>query len=676
MSPQNQSTTGQKAHRRNMSLTFGNNSSSENLIASPNNTRVDNTTYLTPIDTLTSGKKSHLNNILKDKISPLTPPSTPSKHKPYNPFTLKKKVDGNSPQSTIVDVKKVFFLLIFSGALVVFFGALTGIGIPFEGDIVSIDSDNSDHVQVIIDKNTDEFSENFETQKEEVDDLTRDTIDDDDINDGLTNAIAQDLVEEPELATDQENFDQNPALQPEPVKINENVYEQEKEENVVKDMEDNSDKIPSNNDSDTPESEDKIEQHIDEITVIPNKLQNKKNRYSENQNNENDDYSNHAYIRHEAHFTYDDVVESLTEEERADILLTKSLEINTDESLDSSCGSWQDNYSRLHENILSRNASQRYVSYICDDKIKCGGLANRILGMTSAFIFALLTNRAFLADWQTRLPLEDIFNSPNIDWSYDSLNLPSDIRELETSEINIIDFDARTLDEKFMLSNWTTKYPSSFIKFYSNRGMVIRSFDSKFYSQILKDMGLRPHTAFGCILDYLFLPVPSAYSFITQYTSLFALSSIFTVGIQIKSQNGLTSLQDYKYYFDCADQLTQTYAAPHQKVIYYVVTDSVKLREEAVEELEHVVVSGLPIDSNFDNLDNLDSANNALIENWIFSKTDYRVISPGDYGKLAAFHSKQLHTTVFMEDSHNVPDCTREKTTFPYVYRSFGGVCL
>ncbi|CAG8507190.1 5894_t:CDS:2 [Funneliformis caledonium] len=660
MSPQNQSTTGQKAHRRNMSLTFGNNSSSENLIASPNNTRVDNTTYLTPIDTLTSGKKSHLNNILKDKISPLTPPSTPSKHKPYNPFTLKKKVDGNSPQSTIVDVKKVFFLLIFSGALVVFFGALTGIGIPFEGDIVSIDSDNSDHVQVIIDKNTDEFSENFETQKEKADDLTRDTIDDDDINDGLANAIAQDLVKEPELETDQENFDQNPVLQPEPVKINENVYEQEKEENVVKDMEDNSDKIPSNNDSDTPESEDKIEQHIDEITVIPNKLQNKKNRYSENQNNENDDYSNHAYIRHEAHFTYDDVVESLTEEERADILLTKSLEINTDESLDSSCGSWQDNYSRLHENILSRNASQRYVSYICDDKIKCGGLANRILGMTSAFIFALLTNRAFLADWQTRLPLEDIFNSPNIDWSYDSLNLPSDIRELETSELNIIDFDARTLDEKFMLSNWTTKYPSSFIKFYSNRGMVIRSFDSKFYSTILKDMGLRPHTAFGCILDYLFRPVPSAYSFITQYTSLFALSSIFTVGIQIKSQNGLTSLQDYKYYFDCADQLTQTYAAPHQKVIYYVVTDSVKLREEAVEELEHVVVSGLPIDSNFDNLDNLDSANNALIENWIFSKTDYRVISPGDYGKLAAFHSKQLHTTVFMEDSHNVPDCTRE----------------
>ncbi|CAI2200450.1 9885_t:CDS:2, partial [Funneliformis geosporum] len=322
--------------------------------------------------------------------------------------------------------------------------------------------------------------------------------------------------------------------------IDENV--DEKMENIVKDLEGNSDKILSNNDIDTQGSKGKVEQKIDEISVFSNKLKNKKNRYP--------DYFNRAYRNHETHFTYDDVFESLTEEERADILATKSLEINTDASLDSSCGSWQDNYSRLHEEILSRNGSQRYVSYICDVNINCGGLADRILGMTSAFVFALLTNRGFLADWQTNLPIEAIFNSPNIDWSYDSLNLPSDIRELETSELSIIDFDAKNLDEKFMLSNWTTKYPSSFIKFYSNRGMIIRTFDSKFYAQTLKDMGLRPHTAFGCILDYLFRPVPSALSFITQYTSLFALSSIFTVGIQIKTQNGLKSLQDYKHYFD------------------------------------------------------------------------------------------------------------------------------
>ncbi|POG68805.1 hypothetical protein GLOIN_2v1632945, partial [Rhizophagus irregularis DAOM 181602=DAOM 197198] len=206
------------------------------------------------------------------------------------------------------------------------------------------------------------------------------------------------------------------------------------------------------------------------------------------------------------HFTYDDVVGSLTDEERDDINKTQLLEMNTNESSDSSCGTWQ---------VMI------------------------------------------------------------------SLNPSSNISELETSEINVIDFDAKNLDQQFMLSNWTTKYPSTFIKFYSNRGMNIRSFDSKYYSQSLKDIGLRPHTIFGCVVDYLFRPAPSALSFIT-----------------------------------------------HTKI-------------------EHFVVSELPANSNLDNLHNPDNVINAMIESWIFSKTDYRVDNfIRNYGKLSAFHSKQLHTTI------------------------------
>ncbi|UZO00732.1 uncharacterized protein OCT59_011851 [Rhizophagus irregularis] len=157
-----------------------------------------------------------------------------------------------------------------------------------------------------------------------------------------------------------------------------------------------------------------------------------------------------------------------------------------------------------------------------------------------------------------------------------SLNPSSNISELETSEINVIDFDAKNLDQQFMLSNWTTKYPSTFIKFYSNRGMNIRSFDSKYYSQSLKDIGLRPHTIFGCVVDYLFRPAPSALSFITQYTSL---------------------------------------------LLFQVYLRSTKI--------EHFVVSELPANSNLDNLHNPDNVINAMIESWIFSKTDYRIISSG-----------------------------------------------
>ncbi|PKC56112.1 hypothetical protein RhiirA1_474487, partial [Rhizophagus irregularis] len=142
---------------------------------------------------------------------------------------------------------------------------------------------------------------------------------------------------------------------------------------------------------------------------------------------------------------------------------------------------------------------------------------------------------------------------------------------------------------------------------------------------------------------------------------------IFTVGIQINAQNGFTSLQDYNHYFNCADQLTQTYAALNQKVIYYLVTDSSELRNEAVQKFEHLVVSGLPTDSNLDNLDNPDNVINAMIESWIFSKTDYRIISSGNYGKLSAFYSKQLHTTVSIGNDNQALDCSKEDTFITFI---------
>lgn len=38
--------------------------------------------------------------------------------------------------------------------------------------------------------------------------------------------------------------------------------------------------------------------------------------------------------------------------------------------------------------------------------------------------------------------------------------------------------------------------------------------------------------------------------------------------------------------------------------------------------------------------------NSAVIENWLLSYCDYRVISPQGYGKLAAFHSRTDFTTI------------------------------
>ncbi|CAI2163033.1 6013_t:CDS:2 [Funneliformis geosporum] len=630
----------------------------------------------------------------KDKILPNQPP-TP-KVKPFDPTKPKKCFDS----ILHLELKNILSTLIFFCALIFFLGSLSGIGPPFDDldyaikkepnvhqeiDIVGSNAIIDDDDDYIVDKSG--VNENPEVWDEPYAEIL---LDDDDENSNLAVQDNYGDVEETknvvhqesnELATDKPLADKViNDIKPEAVApITEETNQPKQEESILEDI-----KIVPNPITDDVDENNTNFGHSDEILVnnsesndvtsnnnvpknlvtvdklnatgLPNKLnKNKLRNYKSGGSGSSDgtvDYAMYTYQVPNPHFTYDDVLVSLTEEERNEISTTQLTEMNTDESLDSSCGTWQKDYAKLNEDILAGKEDQRYVAYICEASSNCGGLADRILGMTSTFLFALLTNRAYLADWQTPLPLDKIFDSPNIDWSFDSLSPESVIKDLKTIEISVIDFDTQHLDNHFLLSNWTTKYPDPFIKFYTNRGMIIRTFDSKYYAQPLKDIGLRPHTAFGCIFDYLFRPTPPAMSFITKYTSLFSIHNIYSVGIQIRAREDTNALQDYEYFFRCADQLTRTYAAPDQKVIYFLITDSVALRDEAVQKLEHVIISGLPIKSHHGHHDNIDDVNNAIIENWILSKTDYRVISPGGYGKLSAFHSKQLHTTVLM----NYPD--------------------
>jgi hypothetical protein len=258
---------------------------------------------------------------------------------------------------------------------------------------------------------------------------------------------------------------------------------------------------------------------------------------------------------------------------------------------------------------------------------------HRLLGMSSTFIFALLTDRAFLAEWRIPPPLEAIFGSPNIDWSYDSSDPGAVLKDLIPTSLDVVNFSAQHIDRLFLHSNWTIKYPEPFIKFHTNRGMVLRTFSSRIYAPQLNTMGMRQHTAFGCIIDYLFRPSPPAISFITEYTALFTLPRIFSVGIEIgtgesKNDNSYGnfqkySLSRYQQFFKCANQLAATYAMPWQKVVYYLVTDSETLRNEAIATMENVMVSGLPIGTAENGP--ADAMHNSVIENWILSKTNYRV---------------------------------------------------
>ena len=67
-------------------------------------------------------------------------------------------------------------------------------------------------------------------------------------------------------------------------------------------------------------------------------------------------------------------------------------------------------YAQLHKRILNGELPQRYVTYVCDkdtstdpqDTLYCGGLRDRLRGITNAFFYALQNDRAFIMDSRVR----------------------------------------------------------------------------------------------------------------------------------------------------------------------------------------------------------------------------------------------------------------------------------
>lgn len=53
-------------------------------------------------------------------------------------------------------------------------------------------------------------------------------------------------------------------------------------------------------------------------------------------------------------------------------------------------------------------------------------------------------------------------------------------------------------------------------------------------------------------------------------------------------------MEKHSQYFTCAEQVARTYAHPAQRVVYYLISDSRTLREDALQKFpDQVIASGL-----------------------------------------------------------------------------------
>ena len=84
------------------------------------------------------------------------------------------------------------------------------------------------------------------------------------------------------------------------------------------------------------------------------------------------------------------------------------------------CGTgWQENYRKLHEEILSKRREEKYLVYLCPGTRQgCCGYGNRRRAVVSLFYLSILTDRAFLIDWRAPEPIENHLLPRTIQWNY------------------------------------------------------------------------------------------------------------------------------------------------------------------------------------------------------------------------------------------------------------------
>ncbi|BGP53273.1 hypothetical protein JCM8202v2_000832 [Rhodotorula sphaerocarpa] len=355
-------------------------------------------------------------------------------------------------------------------------------------------------------------------------------------------------------------------------------------------------------------------------------------------------------------------------------------------------GEWEDAYAKLHAGMLDGSRPPRLLEFLCRAGDYCGGFADRILGMTTMFMYSVMTNRAFSISWEQPAPVDLFFDSPHIDWSRPFQRHPKsppispvyrDKRLLRNrTEINAHNWEPEHLDE-FMptfVDRFEDGRNTSWLQVDFNRGIVMRSFSYPSIKPHLDRLGLKASTAYSCLINYLLRPKPAALAFISQYTSFFALPENFVIGIQVRTgdlsmwtsrEDAVNTVKHHSRYFTCADAVARTYAHPSQKVIYYLITDSRVLEKDALRRLgDRVVVTGLKqahVEIKTDTSTGMRAIRRAadgfmrtIAESWIFAGTDFQIITQrSGFGKIPTWLRGRENTTIPLFNPQTDPEYTR-----------------
>ena len=328
------------------------------------------------------------------------------------------------------------------------------------------------------------------------------------------------------------------------------------------------------------------------------------------------------------------------------------------------CGNWAGEYAQLHRDIRSGAQPPRYVMVS-----PVAGLADSLACVGTAFFFALLTQRAFVIDETVEADrFSAMYRSPYIDWRSNlddvkhlsnftlsgllaTFGNPAEIESWPMGVFHHGDLNMFGADADVVYMNWC------------NAGLVVPLFDNPLYKQPLFKMGLRPETAFGCMYAFLFEILPAAREMLAHEIAAMEDPDSIKIGIQIRTgddtmtnqilgeptlEEAETALNPHAVTFQCAVALeAQVLAASTEpkKVVWFLLTDSVRLRKSAIAKYGSKVLTNLDGVKNLKHIreDRGGGGTAAMMyaagEHWLYSLADYHIFGHGSFGRSAAVAS-------------------------------------
>ena len=344
------------------------------------------------------------------------------------------------------------------------------------------------------------------------------------------------------------------------------------------------------------------------------------------------------------------------------------------------CGDkWKDRYENMHEDILESRRERRFLIYSCRGRGHgCGGYGNRLNAITSLFLLAVLTDRAFMIDWSSGIAMELFWKPKNINWNYPLANL----KELESCQHywgkgtpkNVGKDVLRPADNVQSFLEWMREVniPTYFNHsveiitsvwylvdmFWENPYLVERASELGIHRERLK------YSFLGCATDFLFQKTPDLVEQLNKAKSSLGISwpgKDLVVGLHIRIGDVAfgfkhRATRNYQDFFECARKAENRIleVIPEIKrgsIRWFLATDDARVKSYASQKYANKVVSLDIVPQHIDKYGRHTATSQGmlgvLLDHFLLSECVVLVLSQSTFGLTAqalTFHSPVMYT--------------------------------